>query len=66
MTLAKDESTAASPFVDKETGSHWDIAGRAVDGQLKGWTLEWLDGTQAKWFAWASEYPETTISESYE
>ncbi len=66
VTLSKDESNATSPFVDKETGSHWDIAGRAVDGALKGWTLEWLDGTQAKWFAWSSEYPKTTIFESHE
>lgn len=50
-----------APFRDKETGSHWDIAGRAVDGDLKGWTLEWLDGIQVKWFAWAAEHPRTTI-----
>jgi hypothetical protein len=49
------------PWVDKETGSRWDITGRAVDGELKGWTLQWLDSTQVKWFAWAAEYPETTI-----
>jgi hypothetical protein len=61
ITLANDTTVAAAPFVDKETGSHWDIAGRAVDGELKGWTLEWLDGTQVKWFAWAAEYPNTTI-----
>jgi hypothetical protein len=28
---------------------------------LKGWTLEWLDGVQVKWFAWAAEYPKTDI-----
>jgi hypothetical protein len=49
------------PFMDKETGSRWDIAGRAVEGELKGWTLTWLESTQVKWFAWAAEYPETTI-----
>jgi hypothetical protein len=47
--------------VDKETGSRWDIAGRGVEGELKGWTLAWLESTQVKWFAWAAEYPETTI-----
>lgn len=57
------EAVGAAPgtFIDKETGSHWDITGRAVEGPLKGWTLEWLDGTQVKWFAWAAEYPQTTI-----
>jgi hypothetical protein len=48
-------------FRDKETGSRWDIAGRAIDGDLKGWTLEWLDGVQVNWFAWAAEYPHTTV-----
>jgi hypothetical protein len=48
-------------LTDKETGSRWDVAGRAVAGELKGWTLEWLDGTQVKWFAWAAEYPATTV-----
>jgi hypothetical protein len=47
--------------VDKETGSRWDIAGRAIEGELKGWTLTWLDSTQVKWFAWAAEYPQTSI-----
>jgi hypothetical protein len=61
VTLALDESVPQTPFVDKETGSHWDIAGRAVDGQLKGYTLGWLDGTQVKWFAWSAEYPRSTV-----
>jgi hypothetical protein len=61
VTLTLDGKNTAAPFVDKETGSRWDIAGRAVEGELKGWTLTWLDSTQVKWFAWAAEYPETTI-----
>jgi hypothetical protein len=48
-------------FVDKETKSHWDIAGRATAGELKGWTLAWADGVTVKWFAWAAEFPATTI-----
>ncbi len=63
VTLSVDEKAADAPFVDKETGSYWDIAGRAVRGKLKGWTLTWLDSTQVKWFAWAAEYPQTTIYE---
>jgi hypothetical protein len=56
-----EASRAEAGWKDRETGSQWDIAGRAVSGELKGWTLEWLDGTQVRWFAWAAEYPETTI-----
>ena len=50
-----------APFVDQETGSRWDVAGRAVEGKLKGWTLTWIDGTQVKWFAWSAEHPETSV-----
>lgn len=61
LTLMKDDRTPDAPFVDKETGSHWDIAGRAVDGSLKGWTLDWLESVQVKWFAWAAEYPQSRL-----
>ncbi len=61
LTLQVDPKVPAAPFVDKETGSRWDVAGRAVEGELKGWTLNWLDGTQVTWFAWVAEYPDTMI-----
>jgi hypothetical protein len=61
VTLEHDDKDADAPFADRETGSRWDVAGRAVAGPLNGWTLEWLDSTQVKWFAWAAEYPETSV-----
>jgi hypothetical protein len=61
VTLRRDDKVPAAPFVDRETGSRWDVAGRAVEGKLKGYTLTWLDSVQVKWFAWAAEYPRTTI-----
>jgi hypothetical protein len=64
VSLRRTDSTMATPFTDIETNSKWDIAGRAVDGELKGWTLDWLDGVQVKWFAWAAECPETSIYEA--
>jgi hypothetical protein len=51
----------SAPFVDSKTKSHWDISGRCVEGQLKGWTLEPLDAVTCKWFAWVAEYPDTEI-----
>jgi hypothetical protein len=66
VTLVADGKMVAAPFTDQETGSRWDIAGRAVAGELQGWTLEWLDGTQVRWFAWAAEYPQTSIFQSKE
>ncbi len=56
-----DKQSPLAPFTDSRTQSHWDIAGRAMAGPLKGKTLDWLDGVQVKWFAWAAEYPETSL-----
>jgi hypothetical protein len=53
-----DPKGGAAPFVDRRTGGHWDITGRGVGG---GPMLAWVDGVQVKWFAWAAEYPETSI-----
>ncbi len=61
VNLQPGNEKAAGRFVDSETHSSWDIAGRCVAGELKGWTLEWVDSVQSKWFAWAAEYPSTTI-----
>jgi hypothetical protein len=61
VTLVRDDKVPAAPFSDQETASRWDIAGRAVEGKLKGWTLTWLDSVQVKWFAWAAEYPQTLL-----
>ena len=47
--------------VDVETGSVWDVAGRAQSGELKGWTLEPVDAVVCKWFAWSAEYPQTQV-----
>lgn len=53
-----DPQVETAPFVDKRTGLHWDITGRPAEG---GPRLAWLDSVQVKWFAWAAEYPETSI-----
>ena len=50
-------------FVDAETGSTWNILGRAVDGPLAGEQLESAVHTDTFWFAWASYRPDTVIVE---
>lgn len=64
LTLALTPKDAAGRFRDAETKSSWDVAGRCVDGELKGYTLEWVDGVQVKWFAWAAEYPDSSLYEA--
>jgi hypothetical protein len=61
LTLGAGTTRPEVRAIDRETKSSWDIAGRAIDGEMKGWTLEWVDSVQCQWFAWAAEYPATTI-----
>ncbi|HWY88264.1 MAG TPA: DUF3179 domain-containing (seleno)protein, partial [Gemmataceae bacterium] len=61
LTLSLSKAPTSARFVDAETNSAWDVAGRCVQGELKGWTLEWADGVQVKWHAWSAEYPQTTL-----
>jgi hypothetical protein len=60
-TLAVAPEGSPGRFRDAETRSFWDVTGRCVAGELKGWTLAWVDGVRVRWFAWAAEYPETSV-----
>ena len=48
-------------IIDVETGSTWDITGRAVEGPLAGSRLAPLDNGDHFWFAWAAFVPHTEI-----
>jgi hypothetical protein len=48
-------------MVDKQTGSMWDILGRATSGQLAGKTLTPVVATTSFWFAWAAYQPHTRV-----
>jgi hypothetical protein len=48
-------------FVDRETGSRWDIAGRAVAGELAGARLAPVRHDQQFWFALAAFVPDARI-----
>jgi hypothetical protein len=47
------ESTADG-FTDRETGSRWDVSGRAVEGELAGVQLEPLVAIQQFWFTYSA------------
>ncbi len=67
LTLFADSiSPESAPFKDKETGSRWTLAGRAVDGPLRGKELDWVNSIQCHWYAWVAEYPETLLDDSAE
>ena len=48
-------------FVDDQTGSSWDVLGRAVSGSLTGAQLEPAGHLDTFWFAWAAFHPETRL-----
>jgi hypothetical protein len=48
-------------FRDKETGSEWDIFGRATSGTLEGKQLVELPAINHFWFSWAAFRPETRV-----
>jgi len=48
-------------FRDRETGSGWTLAGRAVDGPLQGQRLRPIPHGNHFWFAWAVFRPKTEV-----
>lgn len=48
-------------IVDAETGSEWDILGRALAGELAGQQLAPVVGVNHFWFSWAAFKPQTRI-----
>ena len=48
-------------FVDRETGSRWNLLGEAVEGPLAGAKLTRVVSAEHFWFAWAAFRPESAI-----
>lgn len=53
----------ADRFVDRETGSTWNVLGEAVEGPLAGASLEKIPHFDTFWFAWSAFRPETELVE---
>ncbi|MDP9347896.1 MAG: DUF3179 domain-containing protein [Gemmatimonadota bacterium] len=52
---------AGGGFRDRETGSGWTLAGRAVSGPLRGQRLRAIPHGDHFWFAWVAFRPETEV-----
>jgi len=48
-------------FQDRETGSHWDFAGRAIAGPLQGQRLRAIPHGNHFWFAWIVFRPDSEL-----
>ena len=59
--LTFDYRGADRSFVDRETGSVWDAAGRATSGPLSGSQMERLNTRRAFWFSIAIALPDVDI-----
>lgn len=57
LTFRKEGNT----ILDNETGSTWNIAGQAIEGELAGQQLERMIHADHFWFSWAAFRPETII-----
>lgn len=55
------EVTAAG-IVDRQTGSRWDILGKATSGPLAGSKLTQAVAIESFWFDWAAFHPDTRIA----
>ena len=51
----------SNAFIDEETGSVWNVLGRAVDGPLTDETLTPIVHGNHFWLAWAAFQPETRV-----
>jgi hypothetical protein len=60
LTFVRDGGEDA-PITDRQTGSTWDVTGRALDGPLAGTQLERTGHGDHFWFAWAAFVPHTDI-----
>ena len=54
---------AGKGFQDRETGSRWDLAGRAVAGPLQGRRLRAIPHGDHFWFAWVAFRPRTQVAD---
>ena len=48
-------------FVDRETGSRWNVLGEAVAGRLRGARLPEQRHLDTFWFAWVAFQPDTRL-----
>ena len=61
QVLTFDYRAHDDSFVDQETGSLWDAAGRATSGPLVGAQLERMNTRRAFWFSIVIAFPEVNL-----
>jgi hypothetical protein len=61
--LIVDDPFIIQDFImrDRETGSTWNILGKAISGPKVGEELAQIPAHNAFWFAWAAFWPHTEV-----
>jgi hypothetical protein len=60
-TLSFERGSKPGTFRDRETGSTWDMGGRATSGPLQGERLDQVQSDDQFWFALAAFFPRVEI-----
>lgn len=55
-------TASGNRFVDNQTGSTWNLLGRAIDGPLSGRQLKSVIHVDTFWFAWSTFQPDTELA----
>ena len=48
-------------FLDTETGSVWNVHGKAISGPLAGASLTFVPSLISEWYGWSAYHPETGL-----
>ena len=59
--VASGSTEGPMRMVDGETGSLWDIHGKAVSGPLAGATLTFVPSLISEWYGWSAYHPKTEL-----
>ena len=58
---ARQQADGTTAFYDHETGTRWNLEGKAEEGPLQGKRLERLDSHLSQWYGWAASFPDTSL-----
>ena len=61
LTFAVEGGSGGLRLVDEETGSTWDVVGRAVGGPLEGESLTYVPSFISAWYGWVDYHPDTGL-----
>ncbi len=66
VDLLRKVDTVPARYIDEQTGSEFDFAGRAVSGSLTGQQLTRVPHLSDYWFDWHEYHPDTSIHKPWQ